>query len=107
VNERKVADVKKVLDDARRTCLHAVRPRDLHLICRIIEQLELWNSPGTASEADPDNAIGFHRAKCVHACLFRRNLLGVRRHEHAPPILAIRPAVIRTLEAAAADDGAK
>src|ERR1700704_2774356 len=104
MNERKVTDVEEVLDDARTACSHAVWTRDQHLIRRIIEQLEPWNLARAAAEVDPDDAIGFRRAKGRHARLFRRSLLRVGGHEHAPPVGSVGPSVIWAFESNAIDD---
>ena len=87
MNEREVADVEEVLDYARTARSHAVRPRDQHVIRRIVEQLEFRDPAGATAEAHPYDAIGFRRQKGIHPRLFRWNLLGVRSiSTHRPSV---------------------
>src|ERR1700681_2988942 len=66
MNKWEVTDVKEVLDDPRPACTHPVRPRDQHVISRIVEQLEPWDPVSATAEAHPDDAVGGRRAKGGH-----------------------------------------
>src|SRR5713101_1405597 len=107
MNEREMTDVKEVLDNARPACPHVVWPRHQHPIPRIVEQLEPWDPAGAAAQIHPYDVIRRRRVKGGYLRLCRRDLLRVGRHEYAPPVLCICPAVIRALEPYAVDNAAE
>src|SRR5439155_2567554 len=104
VDERKMADVQEVLDDARPARLHTIWPRPQDLVGRILEQLERRHVAGWVAEAHPDHAVADRRAVNLDAGFGWRRLLGMRGHEDAPSVGPISPAVIRAFEGAAFDD---